>query len=140
MIYFDNAATTRPDAESVSAAQRYLNEDFFNPSALYREGFEVHRALNDARRRILACIAPQGFELIFTGSGTEADNQVIFSAARRGNFVTTEGNTRSSVARRSLRAAVWKCGSRACVRTAASTRTTFSPKLTKIHRSCPSFM
>ena len=91
MIYFDNAATTRPDAESVSAAQRYLNEDFFNPSALYREGFEVHRALNDARRRILACIAPQGFELIFTGSGTEADNQVIFSAARRGNFVTTEG-------------------------------------------------
>ena len=47
MIYFDNAATTRPDAESVSAAQRYLNEDFFNPSALYREGFEVHRALND---------------------------------------------------------------------------------------------
>ena len=91
MIYFDNAATTRPDAESVSAAQRYLNEDFFNPSALYREGFEVHRVLNDARRRILACIAPQGFELIFTGSGTEADNQVIFSAARRGNFVTTEG-------------------------------------------------
>ena len=104
MIYFDNAATTRPDAESVSAAQRYLNEDFFNPSALYREGFEVHRALNDARRRILACIAPQGFELIFTGSGTEADNQVIFSAARRGNFVTTEGE----------HAAVYEIGRASC--------------------------
>ncbi len=92
MIYFDNAATTRPDAESVSAALQYVQDAFFNPSALYREGFAVHKAIEEARRQLLRLLAPQGrHALLFAGSGTEADNQVLFSAARRGNLVTTEG-------------------------------------------------
>lgn len=91
MIYFDNAATTRPDRECLLAAEQYLNESFYNPSAMYREGFAVHKVLAEARGRILACIAPAGYELVFTSSGTEADNQVMFSAGRRGNVVISEG-------------------------------------------------
>ena len=91
MIYLDNAATTMPDEACVRAAERYLQDSFFNPSALYREGFAVHKALSEARKGILSAVAPQGYELIFTGSGTEADNQVLFSAGRRGNVVVTEG-------------------------------------------------
>ena len=92
MIYFDNAATTRPNRGAVERAMRYLNEDFFNPSSLSREGFAVHKGLDAARAAILSHIAPSGqFELIFTASGSEADNTALFSCARRGNLVTTEG-------------------------------------------------
>lgn len=91
MIYLDNAATTMPDAACVRSAEQFLKDDFYNPSALYREGFAVHKALAVARKAVLSAVAPQGYELIFTGSGTEADNQVLFSAGRRGNVVITEG-------------------------------------------------
>ena len=92
MIYLDNAATTVPDAESVREAMRFLGEEFYNPSALYRGSFEVHRKLEGARRNILAHIADtERFGLVFTSCGSEADNQALFSGARRGNFVTTEG-------------------------------------------------
>ena len=92
MIYLDNAATTAPDAEAVKAAMRFLGEEFYNPSALYRGSFEVHRKLEGARRALLSHIADAAkFGLVFTSCGSEADNQAIFSGARRGNFVTTEG-------------------------------------------------
>lgn len=92
MIYLDNAATTKPNARALDEARAYLTERYFNPSALYREGFELHLELKAARERILSCLAdPAAFELIFTSCGTEADNQAIFSFARRGNAVTTSG-------------------------------------------------
>lgn len=92
MIYLDNAATTRPDEGSVREAMRYIGEDFFNPSAMYKEGFAVHKRMDEARKNILTNIAdPLKFDLVFTSCGSEADNQAVFSCARRGNFVTTEG-------------------------------------------------
>ena len=93
MIYLDNAATTVPDEGAVSAALQFLKIDgFYNPSALYRAGFAAHKEIEEARRTILSLLAPQGgYELVFTGSGSEADNQAVFSSARRGNFVTTAG-------------------------------------------------
>ncbi len=93
MIYLDNAATTVPDEGAVNAAMQFLKADgCFNPSALYRAGFEAHKAIDEARRVLLSFLAPQGgFEWIFTASGSEADNQAIFSSAKRGNFVTTGG-------------------------------------------------
>lgn len=93
MIYLDNAATTVPDEGAVNAALAYLKPyGCLNPSALYRAGFEAHKAIDEARRVLLSFVAPQGgFELVFTGSGSEADNQAIFSSAKRGNFVTTSG-------------------------------------------------
>lgn len=93
MIYLDNAATTVPDEGAVNAALAYLKPyGCLNPSALYRAGFEAHKAIDEARRVLLSFVAPQGgYELVFTGSGSEADNQAIFSSAKRGNFVTTSG-------------------------------------------------
>ena len=93
MIYLDNAATTVPDEGAVNAALQFLKIDgFYNPSALYRAGFAAHKEIEEARRTILSLLAPQGgYELVFTGSGSEADNQAVFSSVRRGNFVTTAG-------------------------------------------------
>lgn len=92
MIYFDNAATTMPYAAAVDAAKQYLFERFYNPSALYAEGYEVQQDLNIIRKNLLKCVADvEKFDLIFTSCGTEADNQAIFYSGRRGNVVTTSG-------------------------------------------------
>ena len=42
MIYLENAATTRPNGRAVQAANVYLTEEYFNPSALYSGGFAVN--------------------------------------------------------------------------------------------------
>lgn len=92
MIYLDNAATTPPNAAAVEEALRLLGEEFHNPSALYRASFAAHKRMEEARRAILSCIAdPAKFALEFTSCGSESDNQALFSGARRGNFVTTQG-------------------------------------------------
>lgn len=92
MIYLDNAATTRPDQEAFERARRYTFENFFNPSASYGGGFAVSQAIDAARESLIRYIAdPVKFELIFTSGGSESDNHAVFSAAKRGNAVTTAG-------------------------------------------------
>ena len=92
MIYFDNAATTKPDEGCLAEAAQYLTDKFYNPSALYAEGYNLHLELAEARKELLSHIAdPDEFELIFTSCGTEADNQAIFCGGRRGNIVSTMG-------------------------------------------------
>lgn len=92
MIYLDNAATTQPCQEAFERAKVYATEKFYNPSALYKEGFALQGELKKARSVLLSKIAEESaFELIFTSCGTESNNQAIFSFARRGNAVTTAG-------------------------------------------------
>ena len=92
MIYLDNAATTKPSFSAFERAQEYVTEKFYNPSALYKEGYAMQGELKKARSALLSKIADESFfELIFTSCGTESDNQAIFSFARRGNAVTTAG-------------------------------------------------
>lgn len=92
MIYMDNAATTKPSLTAFERARKYVTEYYYNPSGMYREGFALQGELKKARSVLLSPVASEtAFELIFTSCGTEADNQAIFSFARRGNAVTTEG-------------------------------------------------
>ena len=92
MIYLDNAATTKPLREAFENARVFVEEKFYNPSALYNEGYALQGELKKARSVLLSKIADESFfELIFTSCGTESDNQAIFSYAKRGNAVTTLG-------------------------------------------------
>ncbi|MDE7163020.1 MAG: cysteine desulfurase [Clostridia bacterium] len=92
MIYLDNAATSKPDVECLKVAEQYLTDKFYNPSALYAEGYNLHREITKIRSNILNLIAnDRDFQLIFTSCGTEADNQAIFCGGKRGNVVTTYG-------------------------------------------------
>ncbi len=92
MIYLDNAATTKPDEECLEKAKRYLYESYYNPSALYAEGYNLHLELKQTRKNLLNTIADdRNFDLIFTSCGTEADNHAVFCGGRRGNIVTTLG-------------------------------------------------
>ena len=92
MIYMDNAATTKPCAWALEQASKFVTEQFYNPSALYEEGFALQSELKKARSALLSKVADENaFELIFTSCGTESDNHAIFSFAKRGNAVTTAG-------------------------------------------------
>ena len=92
MMYLDNAATTKPCEKAFELAKAYVTEKFYNPSALYREGFAIQGELKKARSVLLSKVADEtAFELIFTSCGTESNNQAVFSFARRGNAVTTMG-------------------------------------------------
>lgn len=92
MIYLDNAATTQPSLDAFEKARLFVTEKYHNPSALYTEGFALQGELKKARSALLSKVADENtFELIFTSCGTEADNQAIFSFAKRGNAVTTAG-------------------------------------------------
>ena len=92
MIYLDNAATTKPSKTAFEKATAFVDAQFYNPSALYREGYFVQGELKKARSSLLCKIADESFfELIFTSCGSESNNQAIFSFAKRGNAVTTAG-------------------------------------------------
>ena len=92
MIYFDNAATSKPDEECLKRAEKYLYQNYYNPSALYAEGYNIQLELRETRKKILSLVSSDAnFDLIFTSCGTEADNQAIFGGGKRGNVVTTLG-------------------------------------------------
>lgn len=90
MIYLDNAATTKPLFAALNQSEKFLDELYFNPSALYRGGLSVHEKIEDARKELLSRF-PSGYDAFFTSCGSEGDNTAVFSYAKRGNAVTTAG-------------------------------------------------
>ena len=92
MIYLDNAATTKPDLECLDRAKDYLYEKFYNPSALYAGGYNLHREITKWRAEMLDLVAnSRDYQIIFTSCGSEADNQALFGGGKRGNVVSTLG-------------------------------------------------
>lgn len=87
-IYLDNAATTKPDASILNVVcLETIDGGFFNPSALYSCGRTIRKQIDEARSEVLR-LFPNGYDLVFTSGGTEADNLAIFSFAKRGNVIT----------------------------------------------------
>lgn len=91
MIYFDNAATTKPSEKALNNAEKYNSDCFYNPSALYNGGVENKKALKSARIDLLSHISAENHDLIFTSCGSESDNQAIFCNHTRGAVLTTDG-------------------------------------------------
>ena len=83
-IYADNAATTRISPAAAEAMISCMNENYGNPSSLYRVGQEAKEALEKARDEIAAMINAEPREILFTSGGSEADNQALLSAAAFG--------------------------------------------------------
>jgi cysteine desulfurase len=81
LVYLDNAATTKPRQEVVEAILPFLGERYGNPSSIYSIARDARNALDDARKRVAAAINGHPEEIIFTGSGTEADNAAIKGVA-----------------------------------------------------------
>ncbi len=86
-IYADNAATTPVSEHVFEVMKPWLTEFYGNPSSLYRIGQQAKNAVNTARAQVgkaLNAAEPineandrKPGEIIFTGSGSQADNLAI---------------------------------------------------------------
>lgn len=77
LIYMDNAATTKIDAEVIEAMKPYLLEEYANPSSTYRFAGKTHGIVEDARRSIADFLSAKAGEIFFTSGGSESDNWAI---------------------------------------------------------------
>ncbi len=82
MIYLDNAATTRLDDGCWEKLKLYNNQEFYNPSALYRKAMEASKAIKSARGVIAKSLGAKSEEIIFTASGSEADNIALLCSLK----------------------------------------------------------
>ncbi|MGC2131035.1 MAG: cysteine desulfurase family protein [Candidatus Aquilonibacter sp.] len=81
-IYLDHAATTAVHPDVLAEMLPYFVEVGHNPSSLHAEGRRARAGLDTARDRVAAALGVARKEITFVGSGSEADNQAILSAAR----------------------------------------------------------
>lgn len=92
-IFCDHNSTTRTDPRVAAAMQEVAVEHFANPSSSHRLGQAARVRLDDARARIAALLGAKPSEIVFTASGSEADNLAILGSllstdARGKHFVT----------------------------------------------------
>ena len=80
-IYLDHAATTTVRPEVVEAMVPLLRGGY-NASSLHAEGRAARAALDQARGTVAGILGAAPREIVFTGSGSEADVMAVVGAAR----------------------------------------------------------
>jgi len=75
--YFDNAATTILHPQVLEAMSPFFTENFGNPSSLHSFGEIPGQAISGAREEVAKLIGARPEEIIFTSSGTEANNFAV---------------------------------------------------------------
>jgi cysteine desulfurase len=80
-IYLDHSATTPVDPRVVEAMSPYWNAVFGNSESSHALGREAANALERARQTVATLLGCHISEIVFTGSGTEADNLALRGVA-----------------------------------------------------------
>ncbi len=92
-VYLDHNATTPVAPEVLEAMLPYFSERFGNSSSVHSYGREAKQALEDAREIVAEAIGARASEIVFVGSGTEADNTALKGVAwanqHRGRHIVT---------------------------------------------------
>ena len=93
-IYFDNGATTKPSQNVADIMYETLTGDYGNPSSLHSKGLDAEHIVKNSRKIIADSVKAFADEIIFTASGSEANNLAIIGAARmfryKGEIVTSK--------------------------------------------------
>ena len=93
IYYFDNAATTKVKQEVLDEMIPFFDEKYGNPSAVYAIAREAKKAIENSREKVASLIGANKNEIIFTSSGSEADNTAIKGIALKnrlkGNHIIT---------------------------------------------------
>ncbi|MDQ1456980.1 MAG: cysteine desulfurase [Actinomycetota bacterium] len=97
-VYLDHAASTPMRPEAIAAMTPFLAEHPGNPSGAHGAARATKSALEEARETVAAVCGCRPHEVVFTGSGSEADNLAVKGAAwearahdRRLDGVVTSG-------------------------------------------------
>ncbi|EPR4666967.1 cysteine desulfurase family protein [Listeria monocytogenes] len=101
MIYFDNSATTKPNAAVLETYTKVASNYFANPSSLHRFGAKSKELLDTSRKQIATMVSALPEEIIFTSGGTEGNNLAIkglvYSYQNRGKHIVTSSIEHPSV-------------------------------------------
>ncbi len=81
--YLDHNATTPLDPRVREAMLPYLDARFGNPSSRHEYGRQARAAVDRAREQVAAAVGAHPTEVVFTSSGSEANNLFIKGAAAR---------------------------------------------------------
>jgi cysteine desulfurase len=82
-VYLDHNATTPLDPRVLEAMLPWLRDEFGNPSSLHWFGQRARAAVEEARAAVAALAGAEPSEIVFTGSGSEADNLALRGVAAR---------------------------------------------------------
>ncbi len=92
-IYLDYNATTPIHPEVIEEIKPFITERFGNPSSIHWAGREVKKYIEEAREKVARLINADPMEIVFTSSGTEADNFAIKGTVEtfkeKGNHIIT---------------------------------------------------
>ncbi len=80
-IYLDYAATTPTHPLVLKAMLPWFTDGFGNPASIHSFGQEAKGAIEEAREKVARLIGAKSEEIVFTSSGTEADNFAIKGVA-----------------------------------------------------------
>jgi cysteine desulfurase len=78
--YLDHAATTPISTAAREAMRPWLDDQFGNPSGGHAESRLARRTVDDARDHIAELFGADLGDVVFTGSGTEADNLAVLGS------------------------------------------------------------
>ncbi|MEG3641451.1 IscS subfamily cysteine desulfurase [Magnetococcus sp. PR-3] len=76
-IYLDHNATTPLDAEVIAVMRPFMEQAFGNPSSIHGLGVKARHAVENARRQLSQVLGCTARRIVFTGSGSEADNMAL---------------------------------------------------------------
>ena len=80
-VYFDNNGTTALDRRVLEAMLPYLAEQPGNATSRHVYGRSARTAIDQAREQVAAAVGAHPSQVVFTGSGTEADNLAVSGMA-----------------------------------------------------------
>ncbi len=81
-VYLDYVATTPVLPEVLEAMLPYFREVYGNPQSLHAWGDESREAIEKAREQVAALIGGNSEEIVFTSSGSEANNLAVKGLAQ----------------------------------------------------------
>lgn len=76
-VYADNAATTAVSKTALEAMLPCLEDNYGNPSSIYRIGAAANKTLEQAREEIASILGGTSKELYFTSGASESNNWAI---------------------------------------------------------------
>jgi len=108
-VYFDHNATTQIDGRVLDAMLPWMRAQSGNPSSRHQYGRAAREAVAQAREQVARACGAQASQVVFTASGTEANNLAIKGLAghiTHGQILSSAVEhpcvTRSAIAMRAL--------------------------------------